>query len=220
MVEFTIGEGTGSGYMAIPEGGSGPGVLVLHAWWGLKPFFKQVCDRLAGEGFVVLAPDLFDGKTAATIEEAEQLISQSDSQAIEATVTAAAAYLRRHPAVRGERLGALGFSFGAAWALTLSTLAPDDIGAVVVFYGSYAPDFDTARAAYQGHFAEDDEWEPTEGVREMEDKLRAAGREVTLHTYPGAKHWFFELDRPEYLPEAADLAWRRTIDFLRAHLSA
>jgi carboxymethylenebutenolidase len=71
MISFEADGRTGAGYIAIPEHGHGPGVLVFHAWWGLTPFFKSVCDRLAREGFVALAPDLYYGRTAATIEETD-----------------------------------------------------------------------------------------------------------------------------------------------------
>ena len=114
---------------------------------------------------------------------------------------------------------ALGFSMGAAWAAELASAAPADIQAVVLFYGTVAADFTRARATYLGHFGEDDEWEPLDGVREMEADLRAAGRAVTLYLYPGVQHWFFETNRPEYDAAAAELAWQRTIDFLRSHMS-
>ncbi len=109
---------------------------------------------------------------------------------------------------------------GGAWALLLSSLKPQDMAAVVVFYGSGQADFATARAAYLGHYAEDDEWEPLEGVRQMEADMRAAGREVTFYTYPGTRHWFFEANRPEYDAAAATLAWQRTCGFLRDHLGS
>ena len=85
-------------------------------------------------------------------------------------------------------------------------------------YGADAADFAQARAAYLGHFAEDDEWEPIEGVRQMEADLRSAGRAVTFHFYPGAQHWFFETNRPEYDANAAAVAWQRSLDFLQKHL--
>src|SRR5437867_1413482 len=120
-----------------------------------------------------------------------------------AIATGALAFLCEHPAVRGSDLGAVGFSMGGAWAVFLSSRAPEAIAAVVIFYGSGGADFSTARAAYLGHYAEDDEWEPIDEVRQMEADMRAAGREVTLHTYAGVKHWFFESDRPEYDRDAA-----------------
>jgi carboxymethylenebutenolidase len=220
MVTFEAGDQTGMGYLALPEQSQGPGVLVLHAWWGLTPFFQGLCDQLAREGFVALAPDLYHGKTAATIDEAKALIEQRDFELMQATATGALAYLRGHPATRGGPLGALGFSMGGAWAIFLASLRPEDVAAVVLFYGSEGADFGAARAAYLGHFAEDDEWEPLDGVRAMETDIRSAGREILLYTYPGARHWFFESDRPEYDERAASLAWQRTLEFLREHLSA
>jgi len=219
MVTFEAGDRTGSGYLAIPERGHGRGVLVLHAWWGLKPFFKTVCDRLAAQGFVALAPDLYQGRTAATIEEAQALLEQRDFELMQATATGALAYLRGHRTTRGAAAGALGFSMGGSWAIFLASLAPEDIAAAVIFYGSESVNFSAARAAYLGHYAEEDEWEPLDGIRQMEADMRDAGRDVTIHVYPDVKHWFFEADRPEYNREVAEVAWRRTLDFLNQQLA-
>jgi len=219
MVEFEAGSATGTGYLVIPERGQGPGVLVLHAWWGLTEFFKEVCERLAREGFVALVPDLYQGKTAATIDEARALLEQRDAERMQAIATGALAALREHRAVRGGDIGAVGFSMGGAWAVLLSSLVPEAVAAVVIFYASEGADFTAARAAYLGHFAEDDEWEPIDEVRQMEADMRAAGREVTLYIYPGVAHWFFESDRPEYDRDAAALAWERTRTFLRERLA-
>ena len=218
MITFAAGDRTGTGYLALPAQQSGPGVMVLHAWWGLNTFFQELCDRLARAGFVAFAPDLYQGRIAATIDEAKALLDQRDFEAMQAIAAGALAYFRAHPAVRGDGVAALGFSMGAAWAAELASAAPADIQAVVLFYGVVDADFAQARAAYLGHFAEDDEWEPLDGVRQMEADLRAAGRAVTLHLYPGAQHWFFETNRPEYDAEAAELAWERTIEFLQRHL--
>jgi len=207
------------GYVAAPSGG-GPGVLVLHAWWGLTPVFTRLCDRLAEAGFVALAPDLYQGRTANTIDEAKALLKQRDDEAAQAAASAAVETLRQHPAVKAPKgLGAIGFSMGAGWAALLSAQRPADLAAVVLFYGASDADFTKARAAYQGHFAVPDDWEPKEYVDAMEQAMRSAGREVSLHFYPGAGHWFFEDNRPDaYQPEAAALAWTRTLEFLRSHL--
>jgi carboxymethylenebutenolidase len=198
-------------------------VLVLHAWWGLTSVFTDVCDRLAAAGFVALAPGLFPGRaTAATIAEAEVLRDAHDAAAaeVEAVVQAAVEQLRGFPGVTGEKIGVIGFSLGAYWALHLSQVRPDDVGAVVTIYGTDDGDYRTARAAYLGHFAEEDEFEPLEAVRALEAKIRAAGREVTFHVYPGAGHWFVEPNRPDvYDAAAADLVWVRTLAFLRAQLA-
>lgn len=211
----------GRGYLALPPAGGGPGVLVLHAWWGLTGPFMDLCDRLAGAGFVALAPDLYRGRTAGTIDAAEELLGRRDSEQMTADAIDAVALLRGHQAVRGGGLGAVGFSMGAAWAILLATeCRPDDFAAVVIFYGSAEGDFARSRAAFLGHFAPGDEWEPDEGVAVLEAAIRAAGKEVTFHRYPGAGHWFFEVDRPDaYDPAAAELAWERTVAHLRRHLS-
>jgi carboxymethylenebutenolidase len=218
---FQAGSKTDSGYLALPPSGSGPGVLVLHAWWGLNDFFVALCDRLAREGFVALAPDLYAGAVAASIEEAETLrdAHEGDFEATQNKVLHALDCLRQQPALQGRKVGAVGFSLGAYWSLLLSTLRPEDIAAAVLFYGVGEGDFTSSRAAYLGHFAENDDWEPLDQVRAMEAGLRAAGRDVTVHVYPGAGHWFFEENRPDaYHGESAQLAWNRTVSFLRDRL--
>jgi len=220
MVEFDADGRMVGGYLAVPEGGHGPGVLVLHAWWGLTPFFEDVCDRLASEGFVALAPDRYGGVAAATIQEAQALQRRrEDPVRTKGDLMAAVDYLRAYEAVTGEELATLGFSAGASWALLLSVLKPDVVGAVVTFYGTEQADYSASRAAYLGHYAEDDDWEPAEEVQANEAALRAVGREVAFYTYPGVGHWFFEADRPDYHDaQAADLAWERTVGFLRRRL--
>ena len=210
-------------HLAVPPSGSGPGVLVLHAWWGLNDVFRDVCDRLADQGFVAVAPDLFGGRTADTVEGAEELLGTVDDERTRDDVTAAAAYVREHPAVVGDGFGVVGFSFGAAWALLLATeFLPTAVSAAVVFYGNHPgieeSDYAASRAAFLGHFAEGDEWEPDEEVRRTEERIRAAGREASFHFYPGVAHWFFERNRPEYDAEAAELAWERTLAFLGRRL--
>ena len=116
----------------MPESGRGPGVIVLHAWWGLAPFFEGVCDRLA---------------TAATIEEAEALQRRrEDSKRTEADLAAAVEFLQAHEGVTRDGLATLSFSAGASWALLLSILRPERVDAVVTFYGTAGvTDYSTAR---------------------------------------------------------------------------
>jgi len=217
-VEFKAEGGQGKGYLASPENPRG-GVLVLHAWWGLNDFFKSFANRLASQGFFALAPDLHDGALAKTVAEAKELHSKMDDERVKKIVLGAADYLQSLPKVSGRKIGVVGFSMGAAFSLLLSTLNPEKVGAVVVFYGSYPIDFSKSRASYLGHFAPEDEWEPIGDVRATEEKIRGAGKEVTFHFYPGMKHWFVEENRPvEYNREAADLAWKRTLEFLDSKL--
>jgi carboxymethylenebutenolidase len=220
MFDYPVNGRTGSAYLALPERGEGPGVLVFHAWWGLTDFFKQFSDRLADQGFVALAPDLYHGRTAATVEQAEALMAARDFDADVKEVQAAVDFLRRHPAVRGEQIGAVGFSAGGAWTLLLATsLRPESVSAAVTFYGLGDGDYANARADFLGHFAEQDDYESLEDARQVEAEIRAAGRPVEFHVYPGTGHWFFESDRPDaYNAAAASLAWERTVRFLRERL--
>ncbi|MFT4040306.1 MAG: dienelactone hydrolase family protein [Thermomicrobiales bacterium] len=212
---------THEGYLAQPANDGGPGVLVLHAWWGLTPVFTSICDQLAAAGYVALAPSLFaDRQTADTIPGAEALRDSADEETtVGPVVQAATDQLRALPGVAATPLAVIGFSLGAYWAFDCSQRRPDDIGAVVVFYGAGEGEFSSARAAYLGHFAEQDPYEDLGYVRELETAIRDAGREVTFHVYPGAQHWFVEPNRPEFAPAAAELAWARTHDFLAAHLT-
>jgi carboxymethylenebutenolidase len=200
----------------VPEQRDAPGVIVLHAWWGLNQIFKDVCDRLASEGFVAFAPDLYNGKIARTIDEAKALIPKNEVEQVGPIAAAAPDFLRGRPEVRKDALAVIGFSMGAAWSLVLASERPEEVRKVVLFYGSYGGmDFSKAQAYILGHFASNDEFEPLEGVRAMEADMRTAGLAPTFHIYPDTKHWFFEEDRPEYDPQAARLAWKRTLDFLR-----
>ena len=207
-------------YLAVPESGSGPGVLVCHAWWGLNEVFVGLCDRLADEGFVALAPDMYAGTVVDTIEDAEAAIGRLTAGHAEAVATAGLDALLARPEVSGNRAGAIGFSMGSSWALWLSTTRPEHVAAVVSFYGAGEGDFTAATASYLGHFAPGDEWEPDKWVNGMESAIREAGREVTFHWYPGAGHWFFESNRPDaYNADAAELSLQRTLSFLRAELA-
>jgi carboxymethylenebutenolidase len=206
-------------YLALPPTGKGPGLLVLHAWWGLNDFVKDFCRRLAEEGYVAIAPDLFDGKIATTPAEAEKLSSGADMEKIADGLVAAADQMGSLPEVSGKALGVIGFSFGAFWALWLSARQSSPIHAVTVFYGTGPDNFSQSQAAYLGHYAESDPYEPPVGVKELEKYLRSAGRPAALYTYPGTGHWFFESDRSDaFNPTAAKLAWERTLEFLKEQL--
>jgi carboxymethylenebutenolidase len=197
-------------------------VLVLHAWWGLNETFTGACDRLAAAEFVAFAPDMYGGTIVNTIEDAEAAVGTVDVQATVALVSAATDALRDHPATTGDALGALGFSFGAAYALGLATFRPAAFRAVVVVYGGNGglevADYARAQASFQGHFAPGDEWAEPEPTMAMRD-IPAAGRSFEVFQYEGMKHWFIEPDRPEYDAEAAELVWQRTIAFLREQLN-
>ena len=208
-------------YLALPVSGTGTGVLVLHAWWGLTDFIRNFCDRLAQEGFVALAPDLFSGKLARTIAEAEQQLSKFDEgQEVPPKVLAAIEDLSKRSRIT-PGLGVVGFSMGAYWALWSAQQRPDLFRAVTVFYGTNDGDFTNSNAAFLGHFAETDPYETAAGINQMEKNLKSANRPTTFYTYPGTMHWFIESDRPDaYNSEAAQLAWDRTVAFLHKYLDS
>ncbi|MBI5964712.1 MAG: dienelactone hydrolase family protein [Chloroflexi bacterium] len=214
-IKLNIKEKSVNAYLAAPENG-GPGILLLHAWWGLKPFFKELCDQLAGHGYVALAPDLRDGQIAATIDEAKELMQKSDDQLTGDIVMTAKEHLHN---LTQNKIGVMGFSMGAAWALVVAEHNPEKIAATVLFYGAYPMNFKNIKSKVLGHFCEVDEWEPLEGVREMETNLKAAGVDTALHFYPGVGHWFLESDRPEFDSASAQMAWDRTFEFLKENLS-
>ncbi|MBK8023244.1 MAG: dienelactone hydrolase family protein [Chloroflexi bacterium] len=206
------------GYLALPANGSGRPVLVLHAWWGLNDTLKAFCDRLADAGFIAFAPDLYQGRITDTIDGADALAGELFGRVDEAraAVEQAATFLVERADGSGGGLGVVGFSLGAFFALDLSAAVPDQVHSVVVYYGTRPGDYSAAQAAYLGHYAENDPFEARADVDALEDALRQAGRPVTFHHYAGTGHWFAEPDRVDaYNRQAADLAWDRTLAFLR-----
>ena len=163
MIEFDAGGSPAPGYLATPDAGAGPGVVVLHAWWGLTEPFRQVCDRFAEAGFVALAPDLYRGKTTASVEEAEALAKAlaREEERAQGDIVGAVRFLRQHDATSQtsgrDKLAFAGFSLGGGYALDMSVNLAGEIAAVVIFYATYTgPDYSKANAAYLGHFAERD----------------------------------------------------------------
>ena len=154
------------GYFALPPGGPGAGVLVLHAWWGLNAAIKDFCRRLAESGFTVFAPDLYHGKVVNIIPEAEAMVKALDGNHLEAKaqIAEAVAFLSEQSAKPGAGLAVIGFSMGVYYALELSNGDPEHIRSVVIFYGTGDEGFANSRASYQGHFAENDPYEPRSGV--------------------------------------------------------
>jgi carboxymethylenebutenolidase len=214
-IQLKVKDRNANAYLAAPEQG-GPGVLLLHAWWGLKPFFKQVSDRLAEQGFTVLAPDYYQGRIAQTVDEGKALLEKRDNELMSETVKAAKEYLSLQN--KGKPIAVVGFSMGANFSIDVAADNPD-VAAAVLFYGTGGADFSQMAANVQGHFSDADEWEPIDDVRALEAEMKAAGVEVTFHIYPKVGHWFVEEDRPEYDADAAGLAWSRTFDFLKTNLT-
>jgi len=186
--------------------------VLFHAWWGLNDDVIAYADRLAAAGFSVVAPDLFDGQVASTIEEAEGLARGADEEAGNAIALATIDHLAERLGPEAK-LAAIGFSFGAHWSMWSPTQR-DNVAASVLYYGTTGDALTQASVPVLGHFAEDDPYETDEWVAEFETTLRSAGRVVTIHRYPDTGHWFAEPSKDAYRTEAADLAFNRTVDFL------
>jgi carboxymethylenebutenolidase len=215
MIRIKSANGDSNAYLAPARPSPGPPVLLLHPWWGLNQTIRGLADRLAGDGFTVIAPDMFEGKVLTTPDDAQanvRSLTEADSERIRAGVLAALDHLLAHPDARDERAGIIGLSFGAMEGTEVAG-ERTDIGAVVMFYSGIfeAPD----GIPYLGHFAEDDEFDDSAQVPELQQALREGS---AAYVYPGTKHWFIEADRPEFDPDAAELAYTRTVAFLREHL--
>lgn len=205
-------------YLAAARPTPGAPVLLLHSWWGLNEDMRDLADRLAEDGFTVMAPDLFDGKVLTTIEDAEAFTTAIERggglgglnpDRIMGRVEATLDHLLAHPDARGDRAAIVALSFGGWYGSEVAAKRSD----VAAFVSIYSDVYEgPGGAAYLGHFAEDDEFVDAPEL----DKPLPEGS--AAHVYPGMKHWFTEPDRPEYDESAAELAYSRTRDFLRASL--
>ncbi len=227
MIEFPSNGHTCAGYLAVPGGGSGPGVVVIQEYWGLVGHIKELCDRLAAAGFVALAPDLYHGRTAEPKEpdKAGKLLMEMQLDEAARDMGGAVRWLAGSDKTAGDRVGIVGFCMGGALALYAASLAPA-IGAVVTFYpylmatDRAKPDYGAIRAAVLGHFATEDQAYTRDQIDRLAEQLRVAGLDVEFHWYQGADHAFFNDTRPEvYDAAASETAWERTLQFFRTHLA-
>ena len=225
-VEFPSNGATASGYLATPTSGKGPGLLVIQEWWGLVPQIKRVCDRLAQEGFVALAPDLYHGEIAehTEMDKAGQLMNSLPPDRAARDMGGAVDYLLGHDAVRGQSVGVVGFCMGGMLSLILAAQQGPKVGAVVAYYGfptgEMEPDWSNLHAPVLGHIAENDDFFPPDAAEALEKKIAGHDKDVTFHHYPGTGH-AFALDHNAlgtHDPDAARQAWVRTLEFLRKHL--
>lgn len=200
---------TSSAYYISPAP-PGPGVLLLHSWWGLNSFTKKLADRLADEGFTVLAPDLFLGQTPADQVAAEATLRAADPNHLAATTLSALGVIAR----QSPSIGIIGLGMGGSLGLWASVRVPDLIDRVVSFYGTQNIDFAGSRSAYLVHLAEQDPWVTSDDAAFMQATMSLEGLSVELIDYPGTTHGFFE-QGINYNGESAELAWERTLAFLR-----
>ncbi|MET7380865.1 dienelactone hydrolase family protein [Streptomyces sp. NPDC005526] len=219
-VTFPSAGATAHGYLALPPAGRGPGVLVIQEWWGLTDHIADVADRLAAEGFVALAPDLYGGSVAHDGDEARRMMKALPvSRGVE-LLSGAVDHLLSRPEVTSDTAGAVGFCMGGGFVLYLAAVEPR-VSAAVPFYGVVQgdlPDFSGLRARLLGHFGERDRTIPRERVDELREAIhRQSGVTPDFRLYP-AGHAFFNDRRPSHDPGSAAAAWRSTLAFLHERL--
>ena len=209
------------GYLAIPASGSGPGVVVLQEWWGLVDHVRDVCDRLAREGFVSLAPDLYRGSSTHDPSEAQRLMMDLDVPRAGEDLVAAVTTLLGQEAVEGAKVGCIGFCMGGQLALYGASRSPR-VGAVVDCYGIHPNvtlDAAQIEAAVLGVFAENDEFVTGAAVEQLRSDLEGAGVRSHFKTYIGVGHAFLNDSRPDvYDASTAREAWNDILSVLRAEL--
>jgi carboxymethylenebutenolidase len=222
LIEFPSNGSSDSGYLAVPEGGQGPGLIVIQEWWGLVDHIRDVCDRLASAGFVALAPDLYHGVTVAEPDEAgKAMMALKMDQAARDMSGAVDEVVRRSS---GDHIGVIGFCMGGGLALVLATQRPDAVAAVVPCYGvipwpDAQPDYGALSAAVLGPYAQGDDFFTPEAANALGEQLRGLGKEAEIIIYPGTDHAFFNDTRPEvYNAEAAAALWERSLAFFHSHL--
>jgi len=221
MIQFPSNGGTADGYLAKPASGLGPGVIVVQEWWGLNDHIKNVADRLANEGFVALAPDLYHGQLTREPDEAGKLMMALDIDRAERDLRGAAEALRQNGAT-GAKVGAIGFCMGGQLALYAGTVSPH-VGTVVDFYGIHPnvkPDYSKLQGPVLLLVGDQDPMSGPGPSGEVERAIKAAGKSAEMVVYPGAGHAFVNDTRPDaYNADAAKDAWERMVRHLRANIS-
>lgn len=219
----TLGGQPVAGYMARPAEAEGPlpALIVIHEWWGLNEPVRAMTRRLAAAGYVALAVDLYGGRTAAEAQRARRLMQQAMARAerLEQNLRQAVYFLEVMPST--GRIGSIGWCFGGGWSLRTALLLPRVLDAAVIYYGRLVTDRDALaplEVPLQGHFGADDGAIPLERVRSFERTLTALDKRHEIHVYEDAGHAFANPSGERYVEAAADLAWERTLAFLRRNL--
>jgi len=227
MIEFPVNGTNAGGYLAVPDGGSGPGVLVIQEWWGLVPQIKGVCDRLAAEGFTALAPDLYHGEMAAhdEMDKAGELMTGLPPDRAAKDMSGAISALLDMDACSSTSVGVTGFCMGGMLSLRIAALEGDRVAAAAPFYG--APlgddsiDWSNLSAKVEGHFASSDDFFPPDACEALAQQLRDLGKDVVFHVYDGTGHGFTNEENPlgAYDEAATATSYGRMLDLLRSSLA-
>jgi len=219
MIEFRANGGTANGYLAKPASGSGPGVIVVQEWWGLNNHIKDIADRMANEGFVALAPDIYHGSMTTEPGEAQKLLMSLNLEQAEKDLRGAAEALKQNGAT-GDKVGAIGFCMGGLLALWAGTLSPH-VGAVVDFYGvgMVKPEVSKLQGPVLIIGGDQDHGANPDALRATQQSIKDAGGQADLVIYPGADHAFMNDTRKEvYKEDAARDAWGKMVNHLKGNL--
>lgn len=224
MVSFPSNGDSCDGYLALPESGDGPGVIVIQEWWGLVDHIKDLADRFAAEGFVALAPDFFHGATTDEPDQAQRLLMGLAMDRAAKDIQGAAQYLAGRDDVTGNGVGVVGFCMGGSLALWSGALA-DEVKVAVGFYPAVpwekmSPTWGNySNKSAMIHASEEDGTSKADGIQTAVKGIQEAGGDVEVYDYPGSSHAFFNDQRPEvHSKEHSEQAWRRTLDLLKGRL--
>ncbi|MBT3927839.1 MAG: dienelactone hydrolase family protein [Rhodospirillaceae bacterium] len=207
-----------SAALAVPAQTPAPAILLVHEWWGLNDQIKTMAADLAKQGYLALAVDLYNGHVTDKPDEARKLVGGVDGAAATDTVGSWLRWLKGHQLASGKS-ATIGWCFGGGWSLNAALAEPVD--ATIVYYGSVkksAGDLQALNGPVLGHFAERDRWINHAMVSGFEAEMAKAGRAYTSHWYE-ADHAFANPTSARYDEGDAALAWQRSLDFLRQHLS-
>lgn len=223
-VTFPSNGRTAHGYLAVPESGTGPALVVIQEWWGLTPHIAELTDRFAAQGWVALAPDLYGGATTHDPAEAGRLMGALPVEGAARDLAGAVDFLLGHPAVTSTTAGAVGFCMGGGFVLVLAAQEGDRIGAAVPFYGVLNedyPDLSGITAPLLGHFGEQDDTVPPDAVTALAARIeQESGVTPDFRQYPAGHAFLNDANGlGTYDADQATLAWDATLDFLRTHVS-
>jgi carboxymethylenebutenolidase len=198
-----------------------PAVIMIHEWWGLNDNIRAMAERLAAEGYIVLAVDLFGGNSATDPEVARQLMLRAVENRDSVTSNIQQAYAFVTDTAGSPRVASLGWCFGGGWSLNTALLFPTDLDAAVIYYGQVTNDeekLSPLEVPILGLFGSEDRGIKVESVRRFEAALELLGKDHEFHIYEGAGHAFANPSGNNFNASYAEDAWKRTLDFLGAHL--
>lgn len=217
-VSYKSGDETVQAVLYTPKGkGPFPGLIVIHEWWGLNDWVKEQASKLADQGYVALALDLYRGKVATSPEEAHEIMRGVPEDRAARDLHAAVEFLKSQPTVKKDRLASIGWCMGGGYSLDVALTEPG-LTADVINYGHLATDQDALKkinASILGLFGGQDRGIPPDDVRKFEQSLKSLGKKVEIHIYPYAGHAFENPDnKTGYRADDAADAWKRTTEFL------